>query len=92
LASGCQQPPGTVTITADAAIGARYNLHLHGLPPGPHDFHVHEDANCGSTMMFGIRIPAGAAGEIFDPATTTAAHQPATVAAAAGSHAAWCRN
>jgi Cu-Zn family superoxide dismutase len=65
--NGTSDALGTVTITVDAATGASFKLNLHGLPPGPHGFHVHENANCGPTMLFGVRIPAGAAGDHLDP-------------------------
>ena len=52
---------GTVTIGSSDA-GATFKLALHGLPPGPHGFLVHENADCGPTLMNGVRIPAGAAG------------------------------
>jgi Cu-Zn family superoxide dismutase len=71
---GTSDALGTVTITADATTGASFKLNLHGLPPGPHGFQVHENANCGPTMMFGVRIPAGAAGDHFDP-DNTGVHQ-----------------
>jgi Cu-Zn family superoxide dismutase len=65
---------GTVTITADATTGTSFKLNLRGLPPGPHGFHVHENANCSPTMLFGVRIPAGAAGDHLDP-DNTGVHQ-----------------
>jgi superoxide dismutase, Cu-Zn family len=66
---GDGQPLGTITIVGSDA-GATFKLDLHGLPPGPHGFHVHENDNCGPTMMNGIRIPAGAAGGHLDPEHT----------------------
>jgi Cu-Zn family superoxide dismutase len=60
---------GTVTIT-QAPGGAVFKLELKGLPPGPHGFHVHENAYCGPTLLGGIRIPAGAAGRHWDPEET----------------------
>jgi len=57
---------GTVTISSTDG-GASFKLDLHGLPSGPHGFHVHENDNCGPTMMSGVRIPAGAAGGHLDP-------------------------
>lgn len=63
---GTSEALGTVTITMTDG-GAAFKLHLHGLPPGPHGFHVHENAHCGPTLMNGIRIPGGAAGGHLDP-------------------------
>jgi Cu-Zn family superoxide dismutase len=60
---------GTVTISGSDA-GATFKLSLHGLPPGPHGFLVHENADCGPTFINGIRIPAGAAGAPLDPDNT----------------------
>ncbi len=57
---------GKITIVA-APEGATFQLRLHGLPSGPHGFHIHENANCGPTLMNGVRIPAGAAGSHWDP-------------------------
>jgi Cu-Zn family superoxide dismutase len=66
---GTGEALGTVVISA-TKDGATFNLHLHGLPPGPHGFHVHENANCSPTFLYGVRIPAGAAGGHFDPDET----------------------
>jgi Cu-Zn family superoxide dismutase len=60
---------GSVTISGSEA-GATFKLALHGLPPGPHGFLVHENADCGPTFINGIRIPAGAAGAPLDPDNT----------------------
>jgi Cu-Zn family superoxide dismutase len=57
---------GTIVIAA-ANTGAAFRLDLHGLPPGPHGFHLHENGNCGPTLMNGTRIPGGAAGGHLDP-------------------------
>ncbi len=64
--SGTGDPVGTVTIS-DTDKGASFKLALHGLPPGTHGFHVHENGNCGPTFYSGILIPAGAAGGHLDP-------------------------
>jgi superoxide dismutase, Cu-Zn family len=66
---GTSDTLGTVVITTSDA-GAAFKLNLHGLPPGPHGFHVHENANCGPTLLNGVRIPAGAAGDHLDPDNT----------------------
>jgi Cu-Zn family superoxide dismutase len=57
---------GTIVISGSEA-GATLKLNLHGLPPGPHGFHVHENGNCSPTLMNGTRIPGGAAGSHLDP-------------------------
>jgi Cu-Zn family superoxide dismutase len=57
---------GTVTVTITPA-GAVFKLDLKDLPPGPHGFHVHENGECGPTMLNGVRIPGGAAGGHWDP-------------------------
>jgi Cu-Zn family superoxide dismutase len=66
---GTSEALGTVTISSTVA-GASFKLALHGLPPGPHGFQVHENANCSPIFMSGVRIPAGAAGSPFDPDET----------------------
>jgi superoxide dismutase, Cu-Zn family len=60
---------GTIAISATPA-GTEFKLQLHGLPPGAHGFHVHENASCGPTLLNGVRIPAGAAGSHWDPNAT----------------------
>ena len=67
--SGTGASLGTVTIS-NTDGGAAFKLALHGLPPGPHGFHAHENANCDPTFINGVRIPAGAAGGHFDPDET----------------------
>ncbi|MDR3534715.1 MAG: superoxide dismutase [Cu-Zn] SodC [Rhodopila sp.] len=69
IQDGTGEDLGTITI-ANSSGGATFKLDLHGLPPGPHGFHVHENANCGPTLLNGVRIPAGAAGSHFDPEHT----------------------
>ena len=54
-------------VIASAGNGATFKLDLHGLPPGPHGFHVHENGNCSPILMNGTRIPGGAAGSHLDP-------------------------
>jgi len=54
---GVSSVEGSVTFAVD----------LHGLPPGPHGFHVHENGNCQPTVVNNVRVPAGAAGGHFDP-------------------------
>lgn len=57
---------GTITV-GESDAGATFKLALHDLPPGPHGFHVHENATCGPTLLNGAHVPAGAAGGHFDP-------------------------
>jgi superoxide dismutase, Cu-Zn family len=66
---GTSDTLGTITVTASSE-GATFHLDLHGLPAGQHGFHVHENDTCGPTLMGGVRIPGGAAGEHLDPDTT----------------------
>jgi Cu-Zn family superoxide dismutase len=66
---GTSDTLGTISVSSTDA-GATFHLALHGLPPGPHGFHVYENANCGPTLLNGIRIPAGAAGDHYDPDNT----------------------
>jgi Cu-Zn family superoxide dismutase len=63
---GTSDTLGTIIVSGTEG-GTNFTMHLHGLLPGPHGFHLHENANCGPTLMNGIRIPGGAAGEILDP-------------------------
>nr|WP_294508341.1 superoxide dismutase [Cu-Zn] SodC [uncultured Rhodopila sp.] len=57
---------GTIAI-ADSAAGATFKLDLHGLPPGPHGFHVHENGSCDPAVSGGNHVAAGAAGGHMDP-------------------------
>jgi Cu-Zn family superoxide dismutase len=66
---GTTEALGTILIASSDA-GATFTLHLHGFSPGPHGFHVHENANCGPTFLNAVRIPAGAAGGHLDPDET----------------------
>jgi len=67
---GTGEALGTIGISSVAG-GAALTLDLHGLPPGPHGFHAHENDNCGPTLLNGTRVPAGAAGGHFDPDHTS---------------------
>lgn len=68
-AKGPGTPVGTIEIGQDAG-GVVFKLHLMKLPSGLHGFHVHENGDCGPTVMNGVAIPAGAAGRHFDPDQT----------------------
>src|SRR5579859_969974 len=60
-ATGPGASVGTVTIT-EGSDGAKFALDLHGLPPGPHGFHVHVNPSCAAGEKDGKPAPAGAAG------------------------------
>jgi superoxide dismutase, Cu-Zn family len=66
---GVGEAVGTISIT-QSPDGAQFKLALHGLPPGPHGFHVHQNGNCMPTLVNGVRIPGGAAGGHWDPGMT----------------------
>ncbi len=68
-ASGPGESLGTVTIVSSAS-GAEFKVSLHGLPPGPHGFHVHENGSCAPSNANGQVTPAGAAGGHMDPGHT----------------------
>jgi Cu-Zn family superoxide dismutase len=58
---------GVIEVT-DGPDGARFTLHLTGLPPGPHGFHIHQNASCAAAPgKDGAMVPAGAAGSHLDP-------------------------
>lgn len=61
---------GAVTVK-DGPGGAVFQVDLHGLPPGQHGFHVHQNPSCApATAADGKVTPAGGAGPHFDPAKT----------------------
>jgi Cu-Zn family superoxide dismutase len=60
---------GIVTIS-EGPDGAKFALDLHGLPPGPHGFHVHGNPSCAPGEKDGKPVPAGAAGGHLDPDKT----------------------
>ena len=62
---GIGQLAGTVVIE-DSAAGARLTPDLRGLPPGPHGFHLHQNGDCGPTVVDGRLRRRG--GRALDPA------------------------
>jgi Cu-Zn family superoxide dismutase len=42
---GVGKPIGTITAT-ESPYGVLLTPNLHGLPPGPHGFHIHENPSC----------------------------------------------
>ncbi len=51
----------------DGPHGLIVKPRLHGLQPGPHAAHIHENPDCGPDAM---GMPAGAAGDHYDPTST----------------------
>lgn len=74
LALATPQGPGASAGYIDISEspgGAVFAVHLTGLTPGPHGFHVHQNASCDmGPGPDGANIPAGAAGTHYDPANT----------------------
>lgn len=68
-ANGPGEAVGAVTITSSPQ-GAVFKPELHGLPPGQHGFHVHENGSCAPSTANGQVTPAGAAGGHWDPEHT----------------------
>lgn len=60
---------GTITFT-DTAQGLRVDEKFKGLEPGEHGIHIHENGNCGSTVVDGKTVLGGAAGGHYDPHQT----------------------
>jgi Cu-Zn family superoxide dismutase len=60
---------GDITIT-EGPDGAQFALDLHGLPPGPHGFHVHVMPSCAPGEKDGKPVPAAGAGGHLDPDNT----------------------
>lgn len=63
---GIQQKLGSVTLK-DSPQGLILQTHLSDIPSGPHGFHIHENANCGSLGANGKTGAALAAGGHFNP-------------------------
>lgn len=62
---------GQVTI-AESKYGVVFTPALQGLTPGLHGFHIHQNASCEANEKEGKKVPAGAAGGHYDPASTNA--------------------
>ena len=68
-ADGTGEAIGTITIT-ETSKGAVFKTDLKGLPPGDHGIHVHQNGACGPSESNGTKVPGGAAGGHWDPAST----------------------
>lgn len=75
-ANGTGAAIGTITFK-DTKQGLLVEPKLTGLPPGPHGFHIHENANCGPAPGANNQPAAAmAAGGHYDPKSTKAHHGP----------------
>ena len=54
-------------VLADSRYGLVLTPELHGLPPGLHGFHVHQNPSCDPQEQDGKKVAAGAAGGHYDP-------------------------
>lgn len=66
---------GTVSV-ADSKYGLVLTPALHGLTPGLHGFHVHQNPSCDAKEKDGKMVPGLAAGGHFDPASTNKHGEP----------------
>ncbi len=66
---------GQVTIS-ESQYGLVFTPDLHGLIPGAHGFHLHQNPSCEAKEIDGKMVPAGAAGGHYDPAETKAHDTP----------------
>lgn len=66
---GVGAPLGTITAS-DSKYGLVLTPALHGLAPGLHGFHVHQNPSCDAKENEGKMVPALAAGGHLDPANT----------------------
>ena len=68
-ASGVGAEIGTVTASM-SAYGTILTPHLHGLSPGLHGFHVHQNPSCAPGEKDGKMVGGLAAGGHYDPSNT----------------------
>ncbi len=60
---------GQVTIS-ESKHGVVFTPALKGLVPGVHGFHLHQNPSCDTNEKDGKKVPAGAAGGHYDPASS----------------------
>lgn len=60
---------GQITIS-ESRYGLVFSPQLHGLPPGMHGFHLHQNASCAPQLRDGKAVAALAAGGHYDPAAS----------------------
>jgi Cu-Zn family superoxide dismutase len=68
-ATGVGASLGTIEFK-DVPHGIEVKPNLHGLTPGEHGFHIHENPDCGAKEKDGKMTAAQAAGGHFDPHAT----------------------
>ncbi len=66
---------GSITVS-DSKYGLVLTPALHGLPPGLHGFHIHQNPSCDAKEKDGKWVPALAAGGHLDPAGTNKHGEP----------------
>jgi superoxide dismutase, Cu-Zn family len=64
---GAKESIGFIDIRPEGNKGLEFRPNLKGLVPGIHGFHIHENSECGPTVVDGEITPAGGAGEHLDP-------------------------
>lgn len=64
---GVQVEIGSIAVE-DSPYGLVLSPDLHGLPPGLHGFHIHQNPSCDAKEKDGKMVPALAAGGHLDPA------------------------
>ena len=67
--TGVGESIGTITVSVNP-YGTVFTSDVHGITPGLHGFHVHQNPNCGPGEKGGKKIPGLAAGGHYDPSHT----------------------
>jgi Cu-Zn family superoxide dismutase len=67
---GIGESIGTVTFRDSSQFGLLIIPNLHGLSPGAHGFHVHQNPDCGPQARDGTMVAGLAAGGHYDPGNT----------------------